>query len=493
MTPPIEASGAAGGTSPPPWGSGGESDDVPVDMRHRRVFGTPAFFRLWLAQVVSATGDWLGLMAITALAAAVSRRAEGVAVGLVLGARVAPGFFLAPWAGVLVDRWDRKKVMITCDLARAAVMVSLPFVNSVPGLIVASFILEIFTLLWSPAKEASVPNLVPKSYLTSANSLSLVAAYGTFPLGAGLLIVFAKMAGWFAGFSALSPMHLDRLGLAFYFDALTFVVTALIVWRLPIHKAERENTNTNGRRFDPASTLRDLKEGWNFIFINPVVRAVNIGLACSLIGGGMLIPLGPTFVREVLGAGEAGYGSVTFALGVGVAIGVITLSLVQSRVPKEWLFTGGMVLSGSALLGAASTSTLTPAVLLVACMGIGAGTIYVLGFTLLHENVDDGLRGRVFTALYSLVRLCLLLAMAVGPFLSEGLDSLSNRIWDGRVAPLGFHVDIPGVRITLWIAGMIVLLAAALSWWSLRAGERRALIIDLRDELTELELADHRL
>ena len=58
--------------------------------------GTPAFFRLWLAQVVSATGDWLGLMAITALAAAVSRRAEGVAVGLVLGARVAPGFFLAP-------------------------------------------------------------------------------------------------------------------------------------------------------------------------------------------------------------------------------------------------------------------------------------------------------------------------------------------------------------------------------------------------------------
>ena len=219
-------------------------------MRPRRVFGTPAFFRLWLAQVVSATGDWLGLMAITALAAAVSRRAEGVAVGLVLGARVAPGFFLAPWAGVLVDRWDRKKVMITCDLARAAVMVSLPFVNSVPGLIVASFILEIFTLLWSPAKEASVPNLVPKSYLTSANSLSLVAAYGTFPLGAGLLIVFAKMAGWFADFSSLSPMHLDRLGLAFYFDALTFVVTALIVWRLPIHKAERETPTPT----DAAST-----------------------------------------------------------------------------------------------------------------------------------------------------------------------------------------------------------------------------------------------
>jgi len=279
---------------------------------------------------------------------------------------------------------------------------------------------------------------------------------------------------------------------AFYFDALTFIVTAGIVWRLPIRKAEREpTTNANGRRFDPGATIREFKEGWHFIFINPVVRAVNIGLACSLIGGGMLIPLGPTFVRQVLGAGEAGYGSVTFALGVGVAVGVISLSLVQSRVPKESLFTGGMILSGCALIAATSTSTLTPAVFLVAFIGIGAGTVYVLGFTLLHEHVDDGLRGRVFTALYSLVRLCLLLAMAIGPFLSEALDRLSNRLWDGRVAPFGFNIDIPGVRITLWLAGSIVLLASGLSWRSMRNRER-PIIIDLRDEVTKLEMVDHR-
>jgi dTMP kinase len=490
MVQPIEASGAVGGEDPPPWVPLAESAETPLDVRTRRVFGTPAFFRLWLAQVVSATGDWLGLMAIIALTAAVSSRAEGVAVGLVLGARVAPGFFLAPWAGVLVDRWDRKKVMITCDLARAAVMVALPFVDSVPGLIVASLVLEVFTLLWSPAKEASVPNLVPKSYLTSANSLSLVAAYGTYPIGAGLLILFAKMADWFADLAWMRSIQLDRLALAFYFNALTFLFTAFIVWRLPIHKAERASTTTNGRRFDPGATVREFKEGWHFIFINPVVRAVNIGLACGLIGGGMLIPLGPTFVREVLGAGDPGYGSVTFALGVGVAIGVVSLSLVQSFVPKEWLFTGGMVLAGTALIGAASTSTLTPAVLLVALLGIGAGTIYVLGFTLLHENVDDGLRGRVFTALYSVMRLCLLLAMAVGPFLSEALDGLSDRVWDNRVAPFGFHIDVPGVRLTLWLAGLIILLAASLSWWSLRAGERHRSIIDLTEDLSELELAD---
>lgn len=492
MVQPIEASGALGGDDSPAWGPLAESAESRVEVRTRRLFGTPAFFRLWLAQVVSATGDWLGLMAIIALTAAVSSRAEGVAVGLVLGARVAPGFFLAPMAGVLVDRWDRKKVMITCDLARAAVMVALPFVDSVPGLIVASLVLEVFTLLWSPAKEASVPNLVPKSYLTSANSLSLVAAYGTYPIGAGLLIVFAKMADWWADSSTLHAIHLDRLGLAFYFNALTFLFTAFIVWRLPLRKPERDTAVSNGRRFDPGATVREFKEGWHFIFINPVVRAVNIGLACGLIGGGMLIPLGPTFVFDVLGAGDPGYGSVTFALGIGVAIGIVTLSFAQSYVRKEALFTGGMVLAGGALIAATSTSTLTPAVFLVALLGIGTGTIYVLGFTLLHENVDDGLRGRVFTALYSVMRLCLLLAMAVSPVLSEALDGLSNRLWDGRVAPLGFNIDIPGVRLTLWLAGLIILLAASLSWWSLRAGERRQEVIDLTEDLNELELADQR-
>lgn len=464
MTSPAEAFVAAG---------------APPAAERRRVFGTPAFFRLWLAQVVSATGDWLGFLAIAALAARINDDARGVAVAVVVAARVAPGFFLAPLAGVLVDRWDRKKVMITCDLARAAVMMTLPFVNSLAGLIVASLVLEVFTLLWSPAKEASVPNLVPKSYLTHANSLSLAAAYGTFPVGSGLLIIFAKLAEWFDDFETLRTLHMDRLGLAFYFDALTFLFTAAIVWRLPITRAQdRAPRAATDRRFDAGATWREFKEGWRFIYINPIVRAVIFGLATGLIGGGMLIPLGPDFVHEVLGAGDAGYGSVTTALGVGVALGVITLSFVQKRIQKHWTFAAGMSLAGASLIGAASTSTLTPATILVGLMGVGAGTIYVLGFTLLHEHVTDALRGRIFTALYTLVRLCLLIAMLVSPLLSEGLDRLSDRLWGGRVKPIGFNIDVPGVRLTLWLAGLIVLAAAAFSVRTLRSAARHR-VLDL--------------
>jgi MFS family permease len=111
-------------------------------------------------------------------------------------------------------------------------------------------------------------------------------------------------------------------------------------------------------------------------------------------------------------------------------------------------------------------------------LGVSAGSVYVLGFTLLQENTSDELRGRIFSALYSLVRLCLILAFAVGPFLSD----LLNRIVSSRLSdctkrqlctahfPGGFHVDLPGVRLTLWLAGLIVLGGGLLAALSLRRG-----------------------
>lgn len=97
-------------------------------------------------------------------------------------AHVDPGFFLAPFIGVIVDRFDRQRLMVTADIARAVVYMLLPLVRTVPGLILASFVLEVFTMLWSPAKEATVPAVVPPGYLATANSLSLVAAYATMPV-----------------------------------------------------------------------------------------------------------------------------------------------------------------------------------------------------------------------------------------------------------------------------------------------------------------------
>ena len=154
---------------------------------------------MWVVQVVSATGDWLGFFAIVVAAARVGGGTPEAAVSFVMTARIVPGLFLAPLAGVLVDRWNRKRVMMVCDLARAATLATLPFVDQLWQLVVASLVLEVFTLLWSPAKEASVPHLVPQDRLTIANSLSQFAAYGTIPLASLLYYALANVADSLSG------------------------------------------------------------------------------------------------------------------------------------------------------------------------------------------------------------------------------------------------------------------------------------------------------
>ncbi len=448
----------------------------PADLldagRHVRLFGSHAFFRLWLAQVVASIGDWLGFLAIVILATRVGAGAAGASVGVVMAVRIIPGFFFAAGAGVLIDRWDRKKVMVLSNLVRASVAVSLPFVDTILGLVIASFVLEMATLFFSPAKEASVPNLVPQEYLTTANSLSLAAAYGTFPVASALFALLAKVAEWLGSIDALDALRTNQTAIAFYFNALTYLLSAWVISSLAI---SRDNVRRRGdeqrRRLDMTGVFTELKEGWHFIFINPVVRAVNIGLAIALIGGGMLVPLGPEFSAEVLGAGAAGFGVFITALGFGVAGGVVLLSLVQRRLPKAKVFAGSVIGGGLSLLTAASMSSLGLSALFVIILGVCAGSVYVLGFTLLHENVDDALRGRIFSALYTLVRLCVLLAFAVGPFLSELLGRLSDRYLDGEIHA-GIDIAVPGVRLTLWFAGALMLIAGTLAALSLRAGVR---------------------
>jgi len=414
----------------------------------------------------------LGLLAISILAIRLGSGNEGAALSLVLAARIVPGFFFGPVAGVFVDRWDRKKTMVSCDMGRAMVMLALPFVDTLFGLFLASLLLEAFTMLWGPAKEASVPHVVPVESLASANSLSLVAAYGTFPLGAGLMALFGRLSTALFDSSWADNVRLDDMGLAFYANALSFLVTGYLIFTLDLPKRPRvERDLAKGRRAVLAHPIEELREGWRFVFVNPVVRTVNMGMATGLIGGGMLVPLGAIYADEVLGAGRSGLGVLITALGLGVAGGVALVSWLQRRLDKARTFTWSLVGAGVFLALAASIGQVHLSTTMVFGIGICAGSVYVLGFTLLHENVDDQLRGRIFSTFYVLVRACILLALVVGPLMEDLLDRLSSALWDRHVEVFGVAVDVPGVRLTLWLASLIILASGAVAIASLRAGE----------------------
>lgn len=436
-----------------------------------------AYRRLFKAQVVSSFGDWIGFLAVAALAAHVDQANQDVAVGIVLSARLIPGFFFGAFASALLDRWDRKKVMVICDIGRGIIVGSLPFVHSVLGLFVASVFLELLTLMWTPAKEASVPNLVRPDQLAAANSASLASAYGTI---LPAVLVFPALTA-----IAATIHHLNQSSLAIDLDVATFFVSAFLISRLELPGKTAEQ-----RAAIAASTLsstwRDAKEGWSYIGTTYRVRAVIIGFCTALIGGGMVVPLGITYSATILHKGSTGYGLLELALGVGAAAGVLLLSMTHARLSHDRTFVAAVAGAGAALLFAACMSNLALVMLGIGLLGLCAGAVYVLGFTILGGTTSDDLRGRIFGVFYALVRLCLLLAFTLAPLLSGLLNGLAghfhrhagSRLVKGEVGTSAFHVALPGARLTLWLGGLIVLLAAWIAQRDLRRATAQAKVPD---------------
>jgi dTMP kinase len=321
-----------------------------------------------------------------------------------------------------------------------------------------------------------VPNVVKdKEQLASANSLGLIAGFGTFPLGAIAFAALAGVAKWLGGFSALSFLSVEQESLAIWVNSVTFLVAAVIISRLDLPEGERRI-----QRIDWTQTFRDIVDGLRFIHSHPLVRGVMIGLAGGLLGGGAMVPLGPVFARDVLGAGSAGFGLLMTALGIGAALGVLTVLWLQRRLPRQTVFVASVVASGSFIVVAATLSSLTLAMLVTVAVGATAGAAYVTGFTVLQESVADDLRGRTFATLYTVVRLALLLSLTAGPFAAGGLDRVSARLVDRSVELVGFTLPLPGVRLALWAGGGLAVLAGLAALRRMRHEHREELHSEAR-------------
>lgn len=422
-----------------------------------RVWGTDQFLRLWLAQFVTATGDWVFFLVIAIKAADVGRGTPEGAVALVLLARLGPGFFLGQLAGVLADRWDRRKLMAICDVARAATVCAFPFLDHVWQLVLLSLLLEAFTLLWIPAKEALVPNLLPRKHLPTANTLSVLATYGTFPIALLLMFVLDSQRG-------------DDTAIGFWFNAGTFAISALLIISIVVPKTKRMSQEVpavqiDADKLDVGTIWTEMREGWKLAFGDPLLRAVNLGLAVGLVGGGMLVPLGTVYATEVLGVGNRGYYAMLMGLGVGLAAGVLLLLGVSERINRAWVFGRAVLVAGLALASATVFDVLWLVVIQMGVVGAAVGVVYILGFTIIQETVDDDMRGRVFAAFYSLARGGVLIALVAAPALAVFFDRITELTADGTVNVFGYRLLIPGVRITFWVAALII---SGAGWFAIR-------------------------
>ena len=413
------------------------------------------FFRFFAAQFVSSLGDWVGVIAIALLA---DRIAGPTGIGAVMTARVLPGFFVGPLAGVFADRWDRKKTMIIADGCRAIIIFSLAFLSKPSGgaliyLLGASVVLESLTLIWGPAKDASLPNFVKTSQLTHANSLSLIAIYGAWPLASLVFVGLAALAGWLAvHVTALSGLQDQHEALALWMDSLSFVFSAGMISTLTIASSRRRRTH-----LDLKQVREDLVEGLRFVFIHKQVRPWLLGIGFTFTAAGAVFSLGIGFVDDVLNGGEKGFASLVGFLAVGMIVGLLMVGALAKLVQKDILFSSSILLLGVGLIALASMNSLDSAIPIASTLGFFGGVAYASGYSLMHETTSDELRGRTFSAAYTIIRLGTLLGLGVFPFIAGAIgDHVITWLPTGPIA-------VPGTRATLWIAGFVAIGGGMLS------------------------------
>lgn len=404
------------------------------------------FRRMWAVTSVSSLGDWLAVFALTIYVKDLSGRPE-FAVGGVLLFRVVPGLFFGPFAGVLADRFDRRRLMITADVARCILIASIPWIHNLWGIYAVSAGLELLGLLWTPAKDATLPNIVRPGQLMMANQLTLITTYGTFPLGGALVALLAIPAAMLGRIDAFEILRTQPISLAFFFDAATFIFSAAMVATFPreLMVAKRAHHAVTG--WNP---FHDLAEGLRFVRRHPIVRTLLLGAWTAFSGGSAVVSLGPIFADRVTGGGEtaaqAAWGALIVAVGSGLVLGMITAGAIARWVQRERIFPIGLAVSGAATILTASMTSIRPSIGTTVFVGLGAGVAWVTIFTLLQERVADRLRGRTFATLYTGIRLSLFLGLAGWPFIAGAIGTRSLRA-------AGYRIDLSGFRVVLLAGG----------------------------------------
>ena len=418
----------------------------------RSVLAIPAFRRLWVVTSVSAVCDWMSLLALSALATQLTTgyQAQSFALGGVVATKLLPALLLGPLAGALADKFDRRRVIVVCDLLRFGLFVSIPLIGSLWWLFAATFLIEICALFWIPAKDASVPNLLRRpDQVETANQLNLVMTYGVAVITASALFTVVTSVGgffWGAG-SALSTVFVALL-----LSGVAYLLIAITVWfRIP----EISGRATEQRAAAPG-VLALLRDGATFVVRTPLIRGLVIGIVGAFAAGGTVVG-SATLYAASLGGGNAAYGVLFASVFIGLAVGMGAAPRMARRIPHNRLFGAAIVAAGLALVLVALAPHLFVAIAAVMLVGGFAGIAFLTGLTIIGSQVADEIRGRIVAFVQSIVRLTLLASMAVVPVI-VGLISAN------RVDLFGYPFVIDGTRVVMLAGGLVAAVVGMLAY-----------------------------
>lgn len=372
----------------------------PAAFTQKTILQHQPFRTMWLAQFVSIFGDFLALFGVISL---ITFRLHGTAVQVtaVTIAYVLPLAIISPVAGVFVDHWNVKRVMIASDITRAVLILLLVFVRDVGQICVIFAIMSAVSSFFAPAQSVTIRTIVPMEGLLAANAMLTQAFYIVrlfSPFAAGALI------------AAVGEKS------CFYLDTASFVFSAAMISSLTILRPARDQSE---KTID--ALTQDFLEGNKFIFTHAGLAFVFIAMALAMFVLSSFSPLISIYIRDSLGAGPFVFGVISSMVGIGLIAGSQVLTRIHSAGAKTNIVLLGLfgLGLGAAFLGAfrnipvAALSTFT--------MGFAISFVLVPAQTMSQRETPPAMIGRVSSTFMSLISVSQVLGLLLSGYLANAL------------------------------------------------------------------------
>lgn len=412
---------------------------------------------LWWGNVVSLLGDWFNLIASAEIITEISN--SGVAISYLFLARFLPLFFFSPLAGVIADRYDRKKILVVTDILRALTVLGFLLV-AVTGYVWLLYLLTVvqfaLSALFTPARSAVLANVVEEEDLLTANALDSFTWSTMLAIGALLGGLVASLFG---------------ANTAFVLDALTYLVSALLLVRIVLPK--RDVVDVGGQ----ASGWLDFVEGFRYLWQRPFLFGLSLVKAGGSFVWGAINVLEIQYADEVFSlsrvsfapnieisdGGTATLGLIYLMSGLGTGLGPLFMRRILGDSTRKMLVGIGIgfALTAVGILGLGYASTLGVFLVFTAVRTVGSGTIWVFSAVLLQLMVPDRYRGRVFAFEFAILTLTQSISILLAGY---GIDNLG--------------ISLPGVTKLFGLLGVLVSFCWLVFFYMVRARKKEAYAAD---------------
>ena len=410
-------------------------------MKSIKIFSKSQFSVLWWSGTLSSFGDWATLFASVALASYLGSEGGNSELTAVIPvvARIIPAL-MSSFAGILADRFNKKNVMIICDLSRMVIVLGLFFTTTLIQLFLINFLSEIFSLIRQPSRESIVPEVVDDDYLVKANSLFTVGTYASLPIAS---LAFGIVSDNSLIEGIVSYGNGWNGSVIFVIDSITFLISSFLLLYL-----NTDSPNKNIKK--QSNVLGDLREGLNYFLSVQELRTVTTSISLSLVGAGALFVLGNTYLTESLKFTQSSFGFMIASFGFGIIFTMVILSYFVTSFSRIPFFIGiSMVITGLSLLFAFNSSEFSTILFFIFISGIGSGSVYLLTISYLQSTTDKNLRGRVFGNFYTIGRLSILLSLFISGFAANFINQ---------------YLAFDGVLIVLRISSGFILLSGLITF-----------------------------